>query len=253
VDSLFLKVSENGVVIDTFEIGLVKKSDSVQAQKGRSGKGSGEKDLPFKLLMLPNASTVQGFDVYRKLRIRFSHPLSNYDLSKIQLYEKPDSTGKAVKAAVSFSDTAVLRNLIFDYPWKPKMKYELFIPPGSFTDIYGLENDTLKLNFTTTDIESYGILKINLKITDESPQYVFQLLDGSKNTVRELILRKGDKLKFEYLNPGDYKARVIIDRNSNGKWDSGRYLRKIQPEKVYYYPSVINVRANWDTEIDWEL
>jgi hypothetical protein len=51
---------------------------------------------------------------------------------------------------------------------------------------------------------------------------------------------------FEYLPPGKYIIRVIKDVNDNNKWDTGNYLKKIQPEEVIYLPEEIDVRANWD-------
>ena len=39
---------------------------------------------------------------------------------------------------------------------------------------------------------------------------------------------------------------VIKDANGNGKWDTGNYLKKIQPEEVEYLKESINVRANWE-------
>ena len=41
-------------------------------------------------------------------------------------------------------------------------------------------------------------------------------------------------------------ARVIFDSNGNQKWDTGNFLKKIQPEKVSYYPILIEMRANWE-------
>ena len=40
--------------------------------------------------------------------------------------------------------------------------------------------------------------------------------------------------------------RVIFDLNGNGKWDTGNLLKKIQPEKISYYPALIELRANWE-------
>ena len=41
-------------------------------------------------------------------------------------------------------------------------------------------------------------------------------------------------------------ARIIFDSNGNQKWDTGNYLKKIKPEKVSYYPTLIEMRANWE-------
>jgi hypothetical protein len=60
-------------------------------------------------------------------------------------------------------------------------------------------------------------------------------------------------LNYEYLLPGVYRLKIIVDENQNGKWDTGNYLKHIQPEKVFYNPTKINIRANWDIETDWNI
>ena len=58
---------------------------------------------------------------------------------------------------------------------------------------------------------------------------------------------------FEYLPAKEYKLRAIIDTNNNEAWDTGNYLKKIQPEKVINYDQLINVRSNWEIEQQWSL
>ena len=40
--------------------------------------------------------------------------------------------------------------------------------------------------------------------------------------------------------------RLVKDKNLNNKWDTGNYLKKIQPEEVIYMEGEISLRANWD-------
>ena len=51
---------------------------------------------------------------------------------------------------------------------------------------------------------------------------------------------------FRHLTPGDYYIRYIKDLNNNGRWDTGNYLKKLQPEKVFYHPNKLELRSNWD-------
>ena len=66
------------------------------------------------------------------------------------------------------------------------------------------------------------------------------------------IIRKelGDKIDGNYsfynLIPDKYTVRIIIDENNNFEWDTGNYLKKIQPEKVIYLASDLDLRANWE-------
>ena len=61
------------------------------------------------------------------------------------------------------------------------------------------------------------------------------------------------KADFYYLNPGKYGARLINDTNGNGVWDTGDYAARRQPEMVYYYPQVLEFKANFDLIQDWNV
>ena len=45
---------------------------------------------------------------------------------------------------------------------------------------------------------------------------------------------------------------MYIDRNKDGKWTTGDWLLHRQPEPVYYYPSKLKLRANWDFEENFD-
>ena len=55
------------------------------------------------------------------------------------------------------------------------------------------------------------------------------------------------------MDPGVYYARLFIDENGNGKWDTGDYSENLQAEKVYYYPYDMELRAFWDVEEVWNI
>ena len=39
---------------------------------------------------------------------------------------------------------------------------------------------------------------------------------------------------------------MIKDDNGNKIWDTGNYLKRVQPEAVYYSNFELDIRANWD-------
>ena len=77
---------------------------------------------------------------------------------------------------------------------------------------------------------------------------VYELLENDKVVQRRNAGTSGNTV-FDYLLPKKYKLRAIADANANGIWDTGNYLKKIQPEKVVIYPSDLEIRSNWDLEI----
>ena len=61
------------------------------------------------------------------------------------------------------------------------------------------------------------------------------------------------KAAFHFLSPGKYRARLINDTNGNGVWDTGNYEERLQPEMVYYYPQIVDLKALWQLEQDWNV
>jgi len=57
---------------------------------------------------------------------------------------------------------------------------------------------------------------------------------------------------FEYLKPDGYYVRMYIDHNGDGRWTTGSWAEKRQPEPVYYFPEKIQTKSNWDFEEEWD-
>ena len=67
------------------------------------------------------------------------------------------------------------------------------------------------------------------------------------NVVRKVSDTNGQqRFTFDLLPPGNYTLRFIVDANGNQQWDTGNYLKKVQAEEVLYFPTPIELRANWD-------
>jgi hypothetical protein len=62
-----------------------------------------------------------------------------------------------------------------------------------------------------------------------------------------------DRIVVDYLLPDKYTLKAIFDSNHNGRWDTGDYLKKRQPEQVFFYNLPIQLRSNWDFEVSWEI
>ena len=75
---------------------------------------------------------------------------------------------------------------------------------------------------------------------------IAQLTNDKGEVLSERIVTNEKTIVFDYLDPAKYSLRVILDDNKNGKWDTGNYLKQLKPERIIYYPEVIEVRANWE-------
>ena len=90
------------------------------------------------------------------------------------------------------------------------------------------------------------------KASGGEPSVIVQLLNSSDKVVEEAKVENGTA-EFYYLKQGEYYLRAFIDRNGNGKWDTGNYDEYLQPEEVYYYPEKVECRAKWDVTRSWNL
>lgn len=130
---------------------------------------------------------------------------------------------------------------------EPNSGYRIRVMPDAYTNFLGQSNDTLFFSLGTSSLADYGNLSLNLIGESEVPILV-QLTSDRGETLREHYLEEIRSVEFNTLEPATYRIRFIFDQNSNGKWDTGSYLQKRQPERVLYYPQAIEVRANWELE-----
>jgi intein-encoded DNA endonuclease-like protein len=60
------------------------------------------------------------------------------------------------------------------------------------------------------------------------------------------IIKKEETITFANYKSGAYFVRIIYDENKNGRWDTGNVSKGLQPEKIWYDPKELSIRANWD-------
>ncbi len=167
-------------------------------------------------------------------------PIAKIDTSLIKIIDK-DSAAVKFNTFLTKSDTKLYLN--FDKKYNNKYHFELL--PKAITDIFGVTNDTIKYKTNTRTVEDYGNLNIIPKISSNA-SLIIELIDSKKEVVRRAKIKQAKKVTFNLLPPGEYVVRIIIDKNNNGRWDTGSFLDKRQPEVVKYLKKTIELRANWD-------
>ena len=242
-DTLLFIISQDTLVFDTTEIVLFKEKKEIQEID--------EDETPEKLPAIKFETNIIGdkLDLKKNLNLEFARPIDKYDFSKLLLIIKETDT---IIPKASFSDS-LKRNLFIDEKFEEGEEYELFFPDSVFTDIMGYSNDTVSLHFQIKESIDYGAIQITLSNIKSESIYILQILDDREKILQKLIVTEAGIINLEYFNPGTYKLKLILDTNKNGRWDTGDYMKKIPPEKVYYYNKDIEVRANWDIEEIWEL
>lgn len=128
---------------------------------------------------------------------------------------------------------------------KEENSYTLELLPEAIKDFIGNVNDTISFKVATKKLSDYGTIFLTLQNVKQYP-VLAQVTNDKEEVISERIARDEKTLVFDHLDPGKYDIRVIFDTNNNGKWDTGDFLKKKQPEQVIYYPETIEVRANWE-------
>ncbi len=215
-------------------------------------RGSGEiADKTEKTLVLTTSTGKNAqVELNQKIVIESETPVKIIDTSKIKLFLFEDSL-KINTGYILEKDSLQIRKFRFSTEWQEAAKYQLFFEPGAFTGIYDYSNDTLLLDFRIRKLDYYGKIIVTLKEIPES--LIIQLLDNKGEVSKEKTGWKNNQVEFSFLHPGKYMLKAIYDRNKNGKWDTGNYEEKRQPEKVIFFKKELDVRANWDLEINWDF
>ena len=123
-------------------------------------------------------------------------------------------------------------------------KYQIDVLPNAFKTFFGKTNDTLQYTLRTKDLEDFSILELDI-INPKKRTLLVELISTNDEIIERRTNSESSKYEFVDLTPSTYLVRIIFDSNQNGKWDTGNFLKNIQPEKVYYYQTELKMKANW--------
>jgi hypothetical protein len=234
-----------------------KKTDSVSImvagkEKFDRMKKDGKHILNIDLVPLQGVAV----PYYIKPSLQFSNWINadEVDQNKMELVIKGDSVkriplklGKASVNAFRIENTLV-----------PGNEYAIILGKGAFKSMIGVESDSAKFAFKTSEASDYAILNLKL-LLPKKENYIVQLLNDRSSVIAEQYLELSltssaeQTLKFKDLLPGNYFVRVTEDKNGNKKWDTGNVLKKEQPEINYFNAQAIKLLADWDSETEWKV
>lgn len=226
-----------------------------QRQKTKKKKKNEETDSLEQIRFMelhPLANGTQ--EVYAPLLLQTGTPIERYSREAFHLQRKlqNDTTfyPAEIKSIALRDSTLSRRDLMLKVDWEPGAAYTLAIDSLAMTDIYGLQTKPLKVDFNVRKMEEYGNIVFNIPAVRDSA--IVELLDGTEKIVLRAPV-KSHRAELLNLLPGKYYARLFIDRNGNGKYDTGNYDMHLQPEETVYYPGAINLKKNWDVEQTWDI
>ena len=188
-------------------------------------------------------------DLLHPLQLTFEVPVHLYDSFPIVL---TDTFNKPIDHFTVKLDSGNSNIVLVEYPWSANSPFHLIIPQNAIKD--SLNNTLVKsdtLSFITKPSSSYGSCLIRINGYEQFKYPV-------------LLLTQDDKIKFKFnvtqnllniaqLPPGEFQLKILEDENNNGRWDTGKFgygNPNRQPEKVWMLPNKLNIRADWENEIN---
>jgi hypothetical protein len=232
------------------DISTTNQNDSIIlnafVQEKEKEKTTPTKNIEKKLRYILTQGTVQ--DLLTPLTIEFNKPLKKAILTKLLL---TDTNYNVIKGTTILLDSTS-KKITLTNQWKEEQFFKLIIDKDALADsadLALLKSDTLKI--TTKKQSDYGNLVLRFKNLDATKNIVLQFVQNDE--VKQFFAISSAEWSNKLFPPGEYDLRILYDANKNGKWDTGNYSKKIQPEKVTNLSQKLSIKANWDNERDIEL
>ena len=231
---------------------LAKKEAEEKEKERKKKEKKGEKieeEKPSFLTM--NVDAPSAFDINRNIVLSFDEPVARIDTSAIHMSVKVDTVWQETPF-LFVPDSVLPRKYEILAEWEPEKEYQLKIDSAAIVGLYGLHTNKVEQTVKVKKLDEYGTLLFNLKGAPSTS--VVELLDNGGKMLRQQRITSENTADFYYLAPNaKYYVRLFNDRNGNGKWDTGNVEQGIQPEEVYYFPKVWEMKANFEFEETWNI
>ena len=247
-DTLFLANKLTRAEREKLEAKAAEEKEKERKKKEK--KGETIEPEPTKFLTL-NVDAPSAFDLDRNVYLSFDEPVASIDTAAIHMEIKKDSLWEEIPF-MFVADSVMPRKYEILAEWEPEKEYQLSIDSMAFRGMYGLHTNKVKQTMKVKKLDEYGTILLNITGADSTA--VVELLDGSGKVLRRQRITPQNTADFYYLNPGTkFYIRLFNDRNGNGVWDTGKYSEHSQPEEVYYFPKVWEMKANFEFEENWDI
>lgn len=247
IDTLHLVVRHLTEKIDSVHILLGENFNKLTIDS-ISATNLAKKDNNAKIQLITNNITGGKLEYYDSLKLFFDVPVKDSTFKEIHLRHGKDT----VDMPISFRKTdnyPYLSSYAVIAPLEESENYTLTIDSAAVFDVFGKAADKTSIGFKRRALSEYSTLALDLQPFDS--RIVVELLDEKDQPVRQSKAESGGTY-FDYVEAGNYYLRLFIDENGDETWNGGSYLEHRQPEKMYYYPKKITLRANWEVREDWD-
>lgn len=185
----------------------------------------------------------------QNITFTFDEPITHLDSAALHFFIKKDTLW-VEEPFLFLARENDMRSFTLYAEWQLKSQYKIEADSNAFTSILGKQSAPVRKTIDVMGEEEYSSLFIHLLMPDTGA--VVQLLDRNDKVVRQ-VRAQNQRADFYYMKPGEYYLRLYIDRNGDGKWNTGNYASRLQAEEVFYFPKPMSLRAQWEVEQDWDV
>lgn len=215
-----------------------RKEEKIEKEK----KKKGEVDEPQITFLEIKNNLSSTWDPFKSIELEFSQPLADSLKSKIILRQKKDTIFSNIPFDL-IKDSINPRKYTIANKWQYGTEYSITIDSAAVHSIYDLWNNKLDQKFTVKKEDQYGHLAIWVNGVDSIHSFI-ELLDNGDKPIRKAKVIDNVAV-FKDVNPGKYYARITLDRNNNGVWDTGDFYIDREPEVVCYLPRALDIKATF--------
>ena len=231
-----------------------KKTEDWRKQREKRAKRSKEplppEENPFTKTLLDISAKPSGsIDPNQNVHYTAKEPIARVDTSRMRFFIKVDTVWQP--EPFLFLPDRDVKSYTLYAEWEEKRQYRFEVDSAAIVGVMGNSCRSIKTEFTVKGEDAFGSLFVHVLLPTDSAKLVVQLLNKGDKVLAERVADKNGRADFFYLKPTDYYMRCFIDENGSGIWDTGDYSAGLQPERVFYFPQPIRVKAKWDIEQDW--
>ena len=226
-----------------------KKTDSLVARReGRRNLKSGGTDAVSYSVNLDTSNTEhRTFDITGFITVTFNKTVV---LNRDKITLTYDSLGNTVSPAFTMVLDSTGSKLKINTQWRENMLYKLRLVKGFAHDTGGVEVAPSRYQFRTKQDDDYGKIPLHLPSKYYGTTYLLNVTADGDSIYQAPVT--DTFVVLPRLKPAKYSFKIIVDKNHNGKWDTGDLLGHRQPEVVIPYKDVVNVKAGYEYITDFE-
>lgn len=268
-DSVFLKVSvkdvNNYIAEDSFYIKFGEEVNTNNETKSSFKLKSNNADdsIEFKLetnkpLIKYSIDNVEikydTVELPKKFYGYYTKKKSN-NLIEGKMFIQVDSASKYIEKikkdiiadSLGFENDSIYKSVSGYYKRLNTSKLSLEIKKGSIITIDNDSIKTIKEDLRIRGKDYYGGLSGSVVNIENNKNIIVELVNEKFTQIINNTM-KGYSFDFQNIPPGKYYLRVIEDKNNNYEWDYYSIKKKIDSERITYYPELIEVLSNWTIE-----